>query len=659
MNTVLPSVSGTAEEGKTLSASTGTWSGSPTSYAYQWEDCNALGEGCSSVSGAMASSYKLAAGDVGHTVRVVVSATNEGGSTPASSAATAVVVSPPPPVVPVNTVLPSVSGTAEEGKTLSASTGTWSGSPTSYAYQWEDCNALGEGCSSVSGAMASSYKLAAGDVGHTVRVVVSATNEGGSTPASSAATAVVVSPPPPVVPVNTVLPSVSGTAEEGKTLSASTGTWSGSPTSYAYQWEDCNALGEGCSSVSGAMASSYKLAAGDVGHTVRVVVSATNEGGSTPASSAATAVVVSPPPPVVPVNTVLPSVSGTAEEGKTLSASTGTWSGSPTSYAYQWEDCNALGEGCSSVSGAMASSYKLAAGDVGHTVRVVVSATNEGGSTPASSAATAVVVSPPPPVVPVNTVLPSVSGTAEEGKTLSASTGTWSGSPTSYAYQWEDCNALGEGCLSISGSTTASLKLTALNVGDTVRVSVTATNLEGFASATSAATPVIKAVPPPPPSEPVVLIGVKTAHHHGGDAKTEEITPVKFEAKKSGTVEEICFETAGYLYSPSETSLVLGIQEDIGGKPGKVLGEGTYIGTLGTNSEAKVTGLKVPVTKGKIYFLSFLNLGGSITYWYEKTETIIYSQHHKKLEEGPPEKYEWKEEAEEAPIGIWAKGTET
>jgi len=364
-------------------------------------------------------------------------------------------------------------------------------------------------------------------------------------------------------------------------------------------------------------------------------------------------------PPSPPVNTALPVVSGADEEGSTLTSTAGVWSGSPTSYAYQWEDCNALGEGCSSVSGAMASSYKLAAGDVGHTVRVVVSATNEGGSTPASSAATAVVVSPPPPVVPVNTVLPSVSGTAEEGKTLSASTGTWSGSPTSYAYQWEDCNALGEGCLSISGSTTASLKLTALNVGDTVRVSVTATNLEGFASATSAATPVIKAVPPPPPSEPVVLIGVKTAHHHGGDAKTEEITPVKFEAKKSGTVEEICFETAGYLYSPSETSLVLGIQEDIGGKPGKVLGEGTYIGTLGTNSEAKVTGLKVPVTKGKIYFLSFLNLGGSITYWYEKTETIIYSQHHKKLEEGPPEKYEWKEEAEEAPIGIWAKGTET
>jgi hypothetical protein len=364
--------------------------------------------------------------------------------------------------------------------------------------------------------------------------------------------------------------------------------------------------------------------------------------------------------PSPPVNTALPAVSGVAEEGSTLTSTAGAWSGSPTSYAYQWQDCNSAGDACSSIGAATASSYRLAASDVGHTVRVVVTATNTVGSTPASSAATAVVVAGP--VAPVNTALPVISGSDEEGQTLSASAGSWSGSPTSVAYQWEDCNALGEGCLSVSGSTAASLKLTSLNVGGTVRVSVTAANAKGSASATSAATPMIKAAPPveeDPSGEPVLLIGVKTTHHYAGDAKTEEITPVKFEAKKSGTVEEICFETGGYLYPPSETSLILAVEEDIGGKPGKVLGQGTYVGTLGMDSEAKVTGLKVSVTKGKTYFLTFLNLGGSITYWYEKTETVIYSQHHKILEEGPPEDYEWKEEAAEAPIGIWAKGRET
>lgn len=154
-----------------------------------------------------------------------------------------------------------------------------------------------------------------------------------------------------------------------------------------------------------------------------------------------------------------------------------------------------------------------------------------------------------------------------------------------------------------------------------------------------------------------LLIGEVVPHENGGDAKKEEITPVRFVAAKSGTVEEICYETSGYLYNPTETSLVLGIQEQVGGKPGKVLGEGTYPGKLGTNSIACVAVPKVPITKGKTYYLSFLPLGGAVTYWYGKSETILYSVEHKKLVEGPPEKYEWREEAEEAPIGIWANGT--
>jgi hypothetical protein len=225
---------------------------------------------------------------VGLSRSVVVSASNGGGSTRRRRPA------------PANTGLPSVSGSAVEGQTLSASNGSWSGSPTSFAYQWEDCNSSGSGCVTVSGATASTYKLAAGDVGHTVRVVVNASNGGGSTPASSDPTVTViaaatVTADPPSAPTNTGLPSVSGSAVEGQTLSASNGSWSGSPTSFAYQWEDCNSSGSGCVTVSGATASTYKLAAGDVGQTVRVVVNASNGGGSTPASSVATATVIAAP----------------------------------------------------------------------------------------------------------------------------------------------------------------------------------------------------------------------------------------------------------------------------------------------------------------------------------------------------------------------------
>jgi hypothetical protein len=393
VNTALPTIVGSAVRGQVISAGRGSWSGSPTSYAYQWQDCNASGAGCANVSGETSSNYTLASRDVAHRVRVLVSASNAGGSATADSAPTAAVVSPPPPA-PVNTASPSVTGLALEGEALSASRGTWSGSPTSYAYQWQDCDPLGLGCANVSGATSSSYELAASDVGNTVRVVVTASNAGGSSSASSAATSpVVASSSQPSAPADLTAPSVSGTAQVGHTLAASSGTWSGSPTSYAYQWQDCSASGEGCSNVSGATSASYGVAEADLGHAMRVVVSASNAGGVGMASSAATGVVVAAPPPPPPVNIAPPALSGSAVEGATLTASNGTWSGSPTSYSYQWQDCNSAGASCSNIGGATASTRVLSSSDVAHTVRVVLTASNAGGSTTVPSGATAEVAS--------------------------------------------------------------------------------------------------------------------------------------------------------------------------------------------------------------------------------------------------------------------------
>jgi hypothetical protein len=102
--------------------------------------------------------------------------------------------------------------------------------------------------------------------------------------------------------------------------------------------------------------------------------------------------VFGPPPPPAPVNTGLPSITGTAREGKTLTATTGTWEAgeaAPESYAYQWEECNTAGEACSSIVGATEHEYTLTSADVGHTIRVVVTATNKGGSVSATSEPTA------------------------------------------------------------------------------------------------------------------------------------------------------------------------------------------------------------------------------------------------------------------------------
>ena len=391
-NIALPSISGTTTEGDTLTASNGTWEGNPTSYAYQWQDCNTSGASCTKISGATTSTHKLTTSDVGHTLTVVVTATNAGGSTPATSPATAKVAAKPSrPAALKNTALPAIAGTAIEGDTLTASNGNWEGSPTAYAYQWQDCISRTTGCTAIDGATASTYELTANDVGLAIRVVVTATNEDGSTSATSRATALVTAAtsPPPAPPTDTTLPSISGTPIEGDTLKATAGTWEGSPTSYAYQWEDCT--GASCTKISGATTSTHKLTTSDVGHTLTVVVTATNAGGSTPATSPATATIAeaASPPLSAPTNTALPAIGGTPTEGDTLTATAGTWEGSPTSYSYQWEDCT--GASCTKISGATTSTHKLTTSDVGHTLTVVVTATNAGGSTPATSPATATI----------------------------------------------------------------------------------------------------------------------------------------------------------------------------------------------------------------------------------------------------------------------------
>jgi hypothetical protein len=81
-------------------------------------------------------------------------------------------------------------------------------------------------------------------------------------------------------------------------------------------------------------------------------------------------------------------ISGKAHVNFTQTASTGTWTGSPTSYAYAWFRCDATGKACTAIAGATGASYKPVAGDAGSTLRVSVSATNAYGTGTAQSAPT-------------------------------------------------------------------------------------------------------------------------------------------------------------------------------------------------------------------------------------------------------------------------------
>jgi hypothetical protein len=83
-------------------------------------------------------------------------------------------------------------------------------------------------------------------------------------------------------------------------------------------------------------------------------------------------------------------------------------------------------------------------------------------------------------VPPVNTVAPAITGTAQEGQTVTCSTGTWTGTPTiTFAYQWKRNGS------NIGSATNSTYTLVTADVSQSITCQVTATNGSGSASATS------------------------------------------------------------------------------------------------------------------------------------------------------------------------------
>ena len=251
---------------------------------------------------------------------------------------------------------PTISGTPQVGQTLTALIGDIQLPVT---YQWNSAGLP------ISGATNPTYVLLAADAGKTITVAVGTV---------SPPTAAVL----PAAPVNTSLPTFTGVAQVGQTLpGTSYGTWTGSPTSFAVQWRRAGVA------IPNATGTFYLLVAADVGSVITASVVATNAGGSSaPAFTAPSAVVID----IIPTNSAVPTISGTAQVGQTLTATTGTWTHNPTSFTYQWKRAG------TSISGATASTYVPVTGDVGNTLTVSVVATNSGGSSsPGTSAATSAV----------------------------------------------------------------------------------------------------------------------------------------------------------------------------------------------------------------------------------------------------------------------------
>jgi hypothetical protein len=437
---------------------------------------------------------------------------------------TTVVPGDQPAAVPVYDVPPAVVGVPVQSRILSGFVGAWHASPPpSLSLQWTRCDSTGDNCTAVAGATSPTYRPGTDDVGATLRLEVTVSNPSGTVVRSSAATSVIQAGPAVSQLGNTSTGATavfftSSSSERGSIFTASEdGTTVDfeffargagasqqlTPKVYSVvnnQKGSLLATGEAITVPKGADPAWYVSGLNGLPLTANtryyLALSPTPVFNGTYVGAEwngqlSVFVEYAPGAPAPPSNTALPTISGTPQQDQTLTATTGSWTGNPTSYTYQWQQCDSGGNNCNPLAQATNTTYQLTANDVGSTIRVAVTASNTAGpSSPATSTQTAVVQ--PAATPPVNTALPTITGTPQQNQTLTATTGSWTGNPTSYTYQWQQCNSTGAGCTNINGATAKTLKLNGGNVGKTIRVVVTARNGAGSSSATSAPTAVVQ-----------------------------------------------------------------------------------------------------------------------------------------------------------------------
>jgi surface antigen len=428
-NTVSPTISGIAQVGSRLTTSKGRWSAGNLTFHYQW-----LANGAP-IAGATAKSFKPTAAQLAKHLRAKVTATKSGAHRGTASTDRTPSVAPG---VFVSSGAPTVSGTAQVGVQLSATTGIWSPAG-SYTFRWYANGNV------IDGASTSTFTPTATQLGDKIKVKVTAAAPGYTSLRVKSDTTDVVAPGRFTTKTQ---PSISGTPQVDRVLSASTGSWTpaGTPT---YQW-----LADGAR-IDGATGTTYSPTADDLRKQISVQVTMNQTGYvAATATSAATGAVA----PGTFLNTRAPAVTGTPQVGRRLRADPGVWSPSAQIH-YQWN------VGGVPILGATGRTYTPTAFDLGKQVSVEVLAMRPGYLTSMStSASTDAIV----PGVIGSTTAPQVSGTPMLGHTLQATSGDWSITPDTISYQWY------AGSTPIAGATGASYDPTADVAGQRIHVRVTA-----------------------------------------------------------------------------------------------------------------------------------------------------------------------------------------
>ncbi|MCW2785615.1 MAG: Cna protein B-type domain protein [Marmoricola sp.] len=469
-----PAVLGNAGVGQTLTADPGTWTpATGTTFTYQWLRCappasaTCIGD---DIDGATSATYSipggLGTGVSGSRYRVEVRpvTTSLTLTSQATSPATGFLQQP---TGFENRGRPVVTGTPAPGQTLTTTKGKWSTVPTAVTLQW-----YADG-TPIFGATTTTYVVKVADLGARISVLATATSAGSTAQATSVPTA--------VVGLNQiqhlVAPRITGVARSGDTLTSEPGSWSETDLTYSYLWFADELA------IPGATSSTYKPTAAQVDKRIRVLVQVSKAGyASAAALSARTLPVVqagAAPDGGILTNVAPPTITGTPAVGGTVTAAPGSWTPEPTSYKYQWR---ANG---TDIAGATSASLVLTEPRLGNQLTVVVTAVKE--DFPDRSATSAAVNVAAGTIT--NTTPPAISGTAQVGRVLTSSTGSWLPSTVTPSYQWSSNGA------QISGATSRTLTVPASASGTLITVTVTVTRNPAYAPTTitsSAVGPVAK-----------------------------------------------------------------------------------------------------------------------------------------------------------------------
>ena len=459
-NTSLPSITGEATVGTSLTVNTGGWSSTQVTFNIQWFSCSTnLSTSCVAQSGRTTGTYLVTTSDLTRYIRASVTALDATGGSTVFTTLVGPVVTPPQA-----SVLPVITGVATPGSVLQATRGTWSGAAaTGDQYQWLRCTSVDtSNCTVISTSTSNTYTVQNSDTGFrlAVNVIVRDITNRISGSAKSLTTQPVLGSP-----TVSSTPTFTSSLYVGGTATLDRGTWStAGNTTYLYQWQRCSTQAiTACLNISGATTASYLVAQLDLNQYLRVAVTAINEvGGSTIYSGFSAQVAATAPP----VNTSIPIVSGSAFETSVINIiSKGQWSGIEESKLLtQWQICSTA-ISCSDIASATSPTYTASSADVGKTIRAKIIAPYSQKNVEAFSNQTPIIKKAYTNVFP-----PTLLSYADIGDKIDIFKGYWEGLATSnISYVWQRCKSA-TSCTNIPGATKSTYTPSSSDRGYSIRV---------------------------------------------------------------------------------------------------------------------------------------------------------------------------------------------